>query len=168
MLVYTGFRLASPREFISVTRIGKEQLIIFLATLIGVLATDLLVGVAIGIGVKLAIHMLNGMPLRSLFKPFLDIEPRDDKTCVIRTHGSAVFSNWIPFKHQIEYVGLQQRNNLVIDLSETKLVDHSVMEKLHELQKEFEQEGLSLELTGLDWHRKLSEHPLSARRREVF
>ena len=166
MLVYTGFRLASPREFISVTRIGKEQLIIFLATLVGVLATDLLVGVAIGIAVKLAIHLLNGMPLRSIFKPFLDIEPRDDKTCVIRTHGSAVFSNWIPFKHQIEYVGLQQRNNLVIDLSETRLVDHSVMEKLHELQKDFEQEGLSLELTGLEWHRKLSEHPLSARRLE--
>ncbi len=168
MLVYTGFRLASPREFISVTRIGKEQLIIFLATLIGVLATDLLVGVAIGIAVKLAIHLLNGMPLRSVFKPFLDIEPRDDKTCVIRTHGSAVFSNWIPFKHQIEYVGLQQRNNLVIDLSQTKLVDHSVMDKLHELQKDFEQEGLSLELTGLDSHRKLSEHLLSARRHEMF
>jgi len=166
MLVYTGFRLASPREFISVTRIGKEQLIIFLATLVGVLATDLLVGVAIGIAVKLAIHLINGMPLGSIFKPFLDIEPRDDKTCVIRTGGSAVFSNWIPFKHQIEYVGLQQRNNLVIDFSETRLVDHSVMEKLHELQKDFEQEGLSLELTGLEWHRKLSEHPLSARRLE--
>jgi MFS superfamily sulfate permease-like transporter len=165
MLVYTGFRLASPREFISVTRIGKEQLVIFLATLIGVLATDLLIGVAIGVVVKLAIHVINGMPLRSLFKPFLDIEPRDDHTCVTRARGSAVFSNWIPFKHQIEHIGLTQRNNLVIDLSETKLVDHSVMEKLHELEKEFEEEGLSLELTGLDSHRKLSDHPLSARRR---
>ncbi len=164
MLVYTGFRLASPREFINVFRIGKEQLLIFLATLIGVLATDLLVGVAIGIAVKLAVHLINGMPLRSVFKPFLDIEPRDDKTCVIRARGSAVFSNWIPFKHQIEDIGLVQRFNLVIDLSETRLVDHSVMEKLHELQKDFEPAGLSLELTGLEAHRKLSEHPLSARR----
>src|SRR5204863_6488632 len=57
MLVYTGFRLASPREFISVFRIGKEQLLIFVATLVGVLATDLLIGVAIGIAVKLAIHL---------------------------------------------------------------------------------------------------------------
>jgi len=165
MLVYTGFRLASPREFINVTRIGKEQLIIFLATLVGVLATDLLVGVAIGIAVKLTIHMINGVPLRSLFKPFLDIEPRDAQTCVIRARGSAVFSNWIPFKRQIEHIGLSQRNNLVIDLSETRLVDHSVMEKLHELQEEFEQEGLSLELNGLESHRKLSEHLFSARRR---
>ena len=104
------------------------------------------------------------MPLRSLFKPFLDIEPRDDKTYIIHAGGSAVFSNWIPFKHQIEDIGLIQRLNLVIDLSETRLVDHSVMEKLHELQKEFEQEGLSLELTGLEAHSMLSEHPLSARR----
>jgi MFS superfamily sulfate permease-like transporter len=165
MLVYTGFRLASPREFISVTRIGKEQLFIFLATLVGVLATDLLIGVAIGIAVELAIHLIYGVPLRSLFKPFLDIEPRDDGTCVIRAGGSAIFSNWIPFKRQIEHIGLNQRNNLVIDLSETRLVDHSVMEKLHELQEDFEHEGLTLELAGLESHRKLSEHSFSARRR---
>jgi MFS superfamily sulfate permease-like transporter len=165
MLVYTGFRLASPREFINVTRIGKEQLIIFLATIVGVLATDLLIGVAIGIVVKLVIHLINGMPLRSLFKPFLDIEPRDDGTYVIRVRGSAVFSNWISFKHQIEHIGLNQRNNLVIDLSETRLVDHSVMEKLHELQEDFAHAGLSLELTGLESHRQLSKHPFSARRR---
>jgi len=139
--------------------------LIFLATLVGVLATDLLIGVAIGIAVELAIHLIYGVPLRSLFKPFLDIEPRDDGTCVIRAGGSAIFSNWIPFKRQIEHIGLSQRNNLVIDLSETRLVDHSVMEKLHELQEEFEQEGLSLELSGLESHRKLSEHLFSARRR---
>ncbi len=165
MLVYTGARLASPREFENVFRIGKEQLVIFLATMIGVLATDLLVGVAIGILVKVGIHLLNGMPMRSIFKPFLDIEQREDGTHVIHARGSAVFSNWIPFKRQIEQIGLNQRNNLVVDLSETKLVDHSVMEKLRQLQEEFEREGLALELVGLETHRKLSEHSFSARRR---
>ncbi len=165
MLVYTGARLASPREFQNVFRIGREQLVIFLATMIGVLATDLLIGVAIGIAVKLGIHLLNGVPVRSLFQPFLDIEPQADGTYVIHARGSAVFSNWIPFKRQIEQIGLAQRNNLVIDLSETKLVDHSVMEKLHELQEDFEQEGLTLELSGLESHSKLSEHTFSARRR---
>ena len=47
MLVYTGFRLASPREFINVFKIGPEQLLIFTATVIGVLATDLLIGIGI-------------------------------------------------------------------------------------------------------------------------
>jgi MFS superfamily sulfate permease-like transporter len=164
MLVYTGARLASPREFQNVFRIGKEQLVIFLVTMVGVLATDLLVGVAFGIAVKLSIHVLNGVPLRSLFKPYLRIEQRGDGTSVIVAKDSAVFSNWIPFKHQIEQIGLNQRNNLVVDLSETKLIDHSVMEKLHELQEEFGREGLSLELAGLESHRKLSGHDFSARR----
>jgi len=39
-----------------VYQIGKDQLLIFVATLVGVLATDLLTGILIGIGVKLLIH----------------------------------------------------------------------------------------------------------------
>src|SRR5262249_16833670 len=53
MLVYTGFRLASPREFVNVYKIGRDQLIIFVTTIVAVLATDLLVGIGVGIGVKL-------------------------------------------------------------------------------------------------------------------
>ena len=83
MLVYTGFRLASPKEFLNVYKIGREQLVIFVVTIIGVLATDLLIGIAIGIAVKFAIHLFNGVPLASFFKPFLDVETRDDNTVVI-------------------------------------------------------------------------------------
>ena len=38
MLVYTGYRLAHPTEFVHVWRIGKEQLAIFVTTLVMVLA----------------------------------------------------------------------------------------------------------------------------------
>ena len=60
MLVYTGYRLAHPTEFVHVWRIGQEQLLIFVATLVVVLATDLLIGVAAGILLKMAIHLANG------------------------------------------------------------------------------------------------------------
>jgi MFS superfamily sulfate permease-like transporter len=52
MLVYTGFRLAHPSEFMHAYKIGREQLVIFVVTLVCVLATDLLIGIAIGIAVK--------------------------------------------------------------------------------------------------------------------
>jgi MFS superfamily sulfate permease-like transporter len=133
MLVYTGFRLASPKEFMNVYKTGVEQLIIFTGTVIAVLATDLLIGIGIGIALKFAIHMANGVPLRSLFWPYLDVSAASDNTVVITVRDSAVFSNWIPFKRQIERLGLVQRNNLIVDLAGTKLVDHSVMEGLHAL-----------------------------------
>ena len=166
MLVYTGFRLAHPTEFQHVKQIGTEQLVIFVVTLVAVLATDLLIGIAIGIATKFIFHVYNGVPVKSLFKPYLDIIQRDENTYVIRASHSAVFSNWIPFRRQIERYGLIQHKNIVVDLSDTNLVDHSVMEKLHEMQRDFDREGLKLEITGLELlQRRFSDHELSARKR---
>ena len=165
MLVYTGYRLASPREFVNVFRIGSEQLLIFVTTIIAVLATDLLVGVGIGIALKFAIHAINGVPLTSFFKPFLHVTHLDDHSVQIDASGSAVFTNWIPFRRQIVQLGLVQGNNVVVNLAGTRLVDHSVMERLEELTQEFEQAGRKLEVVGLEAHRGLSSHPHATRRR---
>jgi hypothetical protein len=68
LLVYTGFRLASPREFVKTLDIGKEQLVLFCITIAGGLATDLLAGVFIGILAKLAIHILRGVDFKNPLK----------------------------------------------------------------------------------------------------
>jgi hypothetical protein len=39
------------------------------------------------------------------------------------------------------------------------------MEKLHELEREFEERGGRLHVTGLDGHRPLSRHPKAARKK---
>jgi MFS superfamily sulfate permease-like transporter len=165
MLIYTGFRLAHPREFVHVFKIGPEQLIIYVSTIVGVLATDLLWGVVIGIAVKFAIHMLNGLPVRSIFKPYLEVVEDDPETYRIIASYSAVFSNWIPFRRQVVNAGMVQHKNVVLDMTECRLVDHTVMEKLHELESDFKQEGLFLRIEGLENHRPLSKHPYAARKR---
>jgi MFS superfamily sulfate permease-like transporter len=165
MLVYTGTRLAHPNEFRNVYRIGKEQLLLFVVTLLVVLATDLLIGVAAGILLKMILHLANGVPLRSFFKAYIEVEDVDDKTSLIIAKESAIFSNWIPFKRQIEDIGLVQKRNLILDLSGTTLVDASVMEKLEEMVHDFDQEGLRLELRGLDELRAMSTSVHAARKR---
>ncbi|AMV18659.1 SulP family inorganic anion transporter [Planctomyces sp. SH-PL14] len=168
MLVFTGYRLASPKEFIHLWNIGREQLIIFVATIIGVLATDLLMGIGIGIATKFVIHMMNGVSPWDLFKTYLDVQEEPDGTCLVTARESAVFSNWIPFKRQLEQIGLVQRNNIVLDLSNTKLVDTTFIEKLHGLQSDFTAEGLSLKITGLDSHRTNTGHAFATRRRGLI
>jgi MFS superfamily sulfate permease-like transporter len=167
MLVYTGCRLASPSEFISVYKIGREQLLIFASTLVGVLATDILVGVLIGIVVKFVIHLVNGLPVQTMFKPFLEVSVIDDRTVQIDARGSAVFSNWLPFRRQIRQLGLEQQNDIIVNLAGTRLVDHSVMAGLHELQADFERAGFTLEVIGLDEHLALSRHPFATRKRRA-
>ncbi len=137
MLIYTGFRLTHPKEFLHVYEIGKEQLLIFVSTLIGVLATDLLVGIVIGIGVKLLIHVINGVPVWSLFKPYLDVEL---KRTTVRSSALAIRpSSATGFSSAARSIrlGLVERRNVTLDFTDCKLVDHSVMEKLHELERDF-------------------------------
>lgn len=163
MLVYTGFRLASPREFAHVYRIGREQFLIFTSTLIGVLATDLLIGIGIGIGVKFLLHIANALPLSAMFKPQVVLEARDEKTYLVSVKHFAIFSNWLLLRRLL--LSLEPDRDIVLDLSDTRLVDHTVMEKLHEMQKEFEHAGRRLDVVGLEKHQAASAHPHSARRR---
>jgi MFS superfamily sulfate permease-like transporter len=163
MLVYTGFRLASPREFFHVYHIGKEQFAIFCATVVGVLAVDLLVGIAIGITVKVLFHVLNGAPLGSLLRAPITIHRAEHDKTVLSVRDSAVFSNWIGLKRKIE-VGCDS-SLVLVDLSQTRLVDHTVMERLHSLQLEFVERNRALIIAGLDNHQTLSAHALASRKK---
>jgi len=165
MLVYTGFKLTAPHEYAYVFKIGKEQLVIFVVTIIAVLATDLIIGIAIGIASKFIIHMINGVSIGSLFVPSFKFEEAEDGTRTIIARQSIIFSNWIPFKRKIEQLGLDQDKSLIVDLTETIMIDHSVMEKLHEMEDEFRLHNLTMKVIGLDSHKALSAHPLSTHRR---
>ena len=163
MLVYTGFRLASPREFLHMYKVGREQLIVFVSTLIAVLATDLLVGIFIGIGVKFIIHMINGATPASLFWPSVSVDERGDDTVEMTVNNAAVFSSWITLKLKIEKY--RHAKEVILDLSHARLVDHTVMSKLQELQREFALRGSALTICGLDDHKSLSAHPRAARKK---
>ena len=163
MLVYTGFRLASPREFASVYKIGWEQLLVFVITLVMVLATDLLIGVAIGVAVKFLVHMFHYAPFRSLFVSDLSIEITDEDTYRVQVRHAAIFSNWISIRHQINR--LSPEMDVILDLSESHLVDHNVMEKLHELEMEYAESGRKLHVVGLENHQSFSDHPRASRKK---
>ena len=163
MLVRVGFRLAPPQEFLHMYKVGREQLVIFVSTIIGVLATDLLSGIAIGIGVKAAFHIFNGAPLLSLFRLRVSVERGENDGVTVVVKDSAIFSTWIGLKKRLEH--LKGKPKVVLDLSETSFVDHTVMERLKEMESEFKENDSTLVITGLDQHRKLSDYPTAARKR---
>ncbi len=163
MLVYTGFRLASPKAFLHTWKIGTEQLIIFVSTILGVLMIDLLVGIAIGVAVKLVIHVWMGAPMTSLVRPSLTTTVGEEGKCVVTPLHSATFVSWINIKKSID--ANADAKTIVLDLSHARVVDHTIMERLHEMQEEFARQDRELLVQGLDDHQPLSSHPLAARRR---
>lgn len=161
MLIYTGFRLASPKEFYKTYKIGREQLAIFLVTIVVTLATDLLIGIGVGIATKFILHVVNGLPLKYMFKPLFTVQVKEDVYTVDVFH-SAVFSNYIKLKKSLD--ALPRKKTIKIDFTNANLVDHTVMENLHLYQHDYEHEGGKFTLCGLGHLRKSSEHDLASRK----
>jgi len=164
MLVYTGFRLANPREFVRTYKVGSDQFIVFIGTILTTLATDLLIGIAAGMALKVIFHIWHGVPIRGLLKADVSVVPEGDKLVLIVVRRAAVFSNWLGIRGKIMREA-EQRDEVILDLSQTHLVDHSVMEKLHELEREFTEIGKRFSVIGLDDHTPLSNHPYAARKK---
>ena len=166
MLVFTGFRLASPHELVRVYRVGVEQSIIFVITIVAVLATDLLIGVAFGVAAKLVIHALNGAPLRALIQPEIIVGRPTAAVGRVSVSQAAIFTGWPAVKREI--LRVDGARDVEVDLSGTRLVDHTVMENLKRLASDLEETGRRLVVCGLEDHRPLSAHPLAARKKSEF
>ncbi len=113
MLVFTGFKLASPKEFIHMYKIGLMEFEIFAVTLIAVLATDLIIGIAIGIIFKYVLLIFKGTKVKELFKSNLTIEHKGDIK-IIHLKGSQIFSNYLSLKKKMDS-GIQNHKELILD-----------------------------------------------------
>jgi MFS superfamily sulfate permease-like transporter len=166
MLVFTGFRLAAPAEFMHVYHVGKEQLLIFLSTVVGVLAIDLLVGIAIGILVNILVHLVNGATLASLFRLYHEEEPVQEGTMRLSVKHAAIFPTWLTLRKKL-HEHFEKHPNVELDLSQTRLVDHTVMSRLQEMQTDLAVKNQELTISGLDEHQPLSNHKAAARKKKV-
>lgn len=158
MLIYAGYRLAAPKEFIHTYKIGKEQLVIFIVTIVVTLLEDLLLGVACGIVVKFLFHLYNGARLGELFKANYHIDKTGSEVR-LTVDKVAVFSNLIGFKKALHK--LEGADHVVIDLTKARLVDHSFMSFMNNHMHRQQDSGIDFQVIGLDEHKKLSDHPLA-------
>src|SRR6267378_308243 len=161
LLIAVGYRLASPNEFFKTYKIGAEQLTIFVVTIIVTVATDLLVGIASGILTKFIFHILNGAPLRSLFKARYEFSESDTEYA-IAVKDAAIFSNLIGFKKM--FARIKAGKKVTINFADARIVDHTFMEQLHHFEEEYQHQGGIVSVVGFEHFEFLSNHPLAARK----
>jgi MFS superfamily sulfate permease-like transporter len=161
LLIAVAYRLASPNEFFKTYKIGAEQLVIFITTIIVTVATDLLIGVGAGILMKLLFHILNGVPFKNLFKANFEFAQRGEDF-LVKIKGSAIFSNLLGFKKGFSQI--KPGSKIVLDLTEAHLLDHSFMEYIHHIEEEQVHSGGSVTSIGFDRFKPFSNHPMAARK----
>ena len=161
MLIGVGWKLAHPREFGNVFKIGTDQFAIFVLTVVVTLSTDLLIGIGTGIILKIILHVARGAKLKYLFQSMTQTA---DRTIYVK--GAAVFSNFTKTKNKIVAMGLDK--HVILNVDDCSFIDHSVMETLHLLEDEFKAQDGMLEVVGLERFVNTgnSKHHLASKKRK--
>jgi MFS superfamily sulfate permease-like transporter len=161
MLIFTGYRLASPQVFKETLKVGKGQLLVFLTTIAVTLATELIIGMVAGILMSMLVEMMNGVKWNDLFRLQVDVYSKEKNEHTLSLKGVLTFTNYLRLKKKMDTYTTKDR--LLLDLSHVQYVDHTVMEHLHQLKEDFRRDGGLLRITGADQLQPLSSHPLADR-----
>ena len=167
ILVYTGYKLATPKNISKIARIGKEQILIFFATLLTTLFTNLITGIAMGILVTFIIHVVLNRSIylfiNHLAKPnILMFKEKDGGNYYISVKYFLSFLNFYKLKNKLDII--PENENVILDFSLCSFVDHTVMEGLENYIDTFTKKDGSIEIIGLDKHGTDSKHPFAIRK----
>jgi MFS superfamily sulfate permease-like transporter len=166
ILVYTGYKLTAPAIFVRMYQIGKEQLFVFLTTLISTLLTDLITGILIGTLATFIVHVLLNKAFwlfsRNLLKPnVLMYKENETQNYYVGIIHFCTFLNFYKLKSKLDKI--PQNERAVVDFSLCAFVDHTVQESLQNYEELFDRKGGALEIIGLDIHDTDSSHPFAVR-----
>lgn len=137
ILIFTGYKLAKPALFINYYKRGWDQFTPLVITIVAILATDLLKGVIIGIGIGLI------FVLRTNFKSAI-LSVQDNSNFLIRLRSHVSFLNKPILKQELGKV--PDDAYVLIDLSKAEFVDNDIMEVIEDFQKNAASRGIRVEL----------------------
>ena len=187
ILVYVGWRLCEVQVFRKTFAIGRDQIVIFIVTVMAILATDLLLGILIGVAaeITLLVYLLTpsfravltgrftftqslrlcGRNFADLFRsPVIKVK-REERAA--RPHyrisfGSIVCFNLLALDKTLRVIPPDAGITLAVTES-GRIIDHTAMEYLHQFQEACLHTGRPFELLGLDNFYQFTHHALSAR-----
>ena len=136
ILLFVGYKLASPTLFKEIWRQGKEQFIPFIVTIVAILLTDLLIGIAIG--------MIVGL--------FFVIKTNYHRSITMQQEGTLYT---ITFNKDVNFLNKALLRNflarvpdgstLIIDGSKAEFIDHDIMETIEDYQITSKERNIQVE-----------------------
>lgn len=123
VLLMIGYKLASPAVFKHMWKSGKYQFIPFIITVVAVVFTDLLEGVAIGLVVSVFFILRANLKLAYFFKKE---EYHQGEIITIKLAQEVSFLNKAAIKQTLNH--LPEGSKVVIDATDTFYIDHDVVQ----------------------------------------
>ncbi len=127
VLIMIGYKLASPQVFKHMWQSGKYQFIPFIATVLAVVFTDLLIGVGIGLAVSVFFILKGNLKLAYFFNKEAHHE---GETIRIDLAQEVSFLNKAAIKQTL--IHLPEKSTVVIDASNTVYIDQDVLQLIRD------------------------------------
>lgn len=130
VLILVGYKLAKPATFLHFWEKGKYQFVPFIATLVFVVATDLLKGVALGIIISI-IFVLRGNLKRAY--SFKKEEYEDGDVIHIDLAQEVSFLNKAAIKLTLSEI--PENSKVIINAHDTEYIAHDVLDLIREFKE---------------------------------
>ncbi len=130
VLILVGYKLAKPATFLHFWKKGKYQFVPFIATLVFVVATDLLKGVALGIIISI-IFVLRGNLKRAY--SFKKEEYEDGDVIHIDLAQEVSFLNKAAIKLTLSEI--PENSRVIINAHDTEYIAHDVLDLIREFKE---------------------------------
>ncbi len=127
VLMMVGFKLAHPKVFRHMYSLGKTQVLPFVITIVAILSTDLLIGVAVGLVTGLF------FVLRANYHSALELRQDGTHQYLLRFKRELTFVNKARLARLLD--SLPQGSTLILDGALVTFIDHDVLEVIRNFEE---------------------------------
>ena len=154
ILLIVGYKLAKPAVFVEMVQLGWKQWIPFTVTVVGIIFTDLLVGITLGLAVGIVVILIKSFQNSH----FLHIENKSNgKHRIKMTLAEEVtFFNKGAILKELD--SLPRDTYLEIDVRKTRFLDYDIIEILQDFALKAKERNIDIQLIS---ERGIVENPPS-------
>jgi MFS superfamily sulfate permease-like transporter len=145
ILLITGYNLARPKLFRNMYNLGWKQFLPFMFTIVVILATDLLIGVTIGL--LISVYYI----VRNNFKAEYRITTMHELGIdhyLIKLNSNVTFLNKVNLRKALDKI--PEYSELTIDGSECNFIDYDILEVISEFANKAHDRHIELHLKGIE------------------
>lgn len=145
ILIITGYNLTKPKLYRNMWSLGWKQFIPFITTIVVIIATDLLIGVIVGL--LISIYYIISSNFKIEFKISKTIN-NEIETYLVKLNTDVTFLNKANLKKTLDEV--PDTSVLIIDGSECNFIDYDILEIISEFENKAKERKIKLSLKGIE------------------
>lgn len=152
ILFIVGYKLAKPELFKQMYGLGLAQFLPFIVTVLGIVFTDLLLGIGMGLAVSVVVILFNNYRNSH----FLHREEGDDARHTVKMTLAEEVTFFNKAAILVELDSLPENAYLELDVRNTRYLDHDIIEILDDFSEKAKLRNINIKIIAED---RVAENP---------